>query len=262
MISQALLSTIAQAYLLSLGFYRAAVDGVWGPKSIAAASHWWAASEQYIRSRLAQPRMGVFPVQFRIIAAQIHLTDLGLYHGHIDGEWGPLSQAAAAGWQFPTPADKPSLSLTPYDVARRHLGVREIPGKQHNPTILNWYRKLIVSVYDDETAWCSTFVNFCALEAGYERTGKLNARSWLHIGERITTRQARQGDVIIFERGNSVWQGHVAFIQSINLETGRAVCLGGNQNDAVNLQSYPLSKLLGIRRLRSLETLQGGSNKI
>jgi uncharacterized protein (TIGR02594 family) len=152
--------------------------------------------------------------------------------------------------------------MSPYTVAQRYLGVREIPGIKHNGIILNWLRRLKVSIWDDETPWCSTFVNFCALEAGYERTGKLNARSWLDIGEHVTPQDAREGDVVIFERGNSGWQGHVAFLVAYDRKRCIMLCLGGNQNNEVNRTRYPTNKLLGIRRLRSLEQLQGGSSRI
>lgn len=154
------------------------------------------------------------------------------------------------------------MTAKPYDIAQCYIGVTEIPGKKHNPTILNWLRKLQVSIWEDETPWCSTFLNFCALEAGYERSGKLNARSWLKIGAPITPADAREGDVAIFARGTSGWEGHVAFIKEYDRKKGRMLCLGGNQADSVNYTYYSTNKLLGIRRLRSLDQLQGGSNKI
>jgi uncharacterized protein (TIGR02594 family) len=141
--------------------------------------------------------------------------------------------------------------MTPYQVAKTYLGTREVPGKKSNGVILNWYRRLQILINDDETPWCSTFLNFCALEADYERSGKLNARSWLKVGVGIQgIRNAREGDVIIFERGNSGWQGHVTFLVSVDLVAGTARCLGGNQGDAVTVATYDLGKLLGIRRLR------------
>ncbi|KKK66354.1 hypothetical protein LCGC14_2964930, partial [marine sediment metagenome] len=38
---------------------------------------------------------------------------------------------------------------------------------------------------EDETPWCSSFVNFCVCEAGYnpiKETGSARARSWLSWG--------------------------------------------------------------------------------
>ena len=265
-------SLIAQTHLKKLGFYQGSLDGKWGKRSISAADAWASERRQAIAA-LVPPAdrevilSGRANIGFlRTLAAQIFLKNLGPYSGAIDGQWGPLSRSAANAWLAvthpPAPIDSADGALTPYTVAQRYLGVREIPGKRHNPKILNWLRMIQVAVYDDETPWCSTFVNFCALEAGYERTGSLAARSWLRIGDEIPTAQAREGDVIIFRRGKSNWQGHVTFLKHYNRERGTMICLGGNQRDEVNYATYDTSMLLGVRRLRSLEKLQGASNKI
>ena len=266
-------SLIGQTYLAKLGCYSGKLDGEWGPLSIAGADEWVAAHRAEIAGRLvnAPDKATILAGRgsigfYRTLAAQIYLKILGPYSGEIDGVWGPLSRGAAAAWAAveypPEPLDGSNGILTPYGVAQRYVGVKEIPGKQHNPTILNWLRRLQVSVFDDETPWCSTFVNFCALEAGYERSGKLNARSWLDVGWKVPTQEAREGDVVIFERGTSGWEGHVAFLVSYDRQRGKMVCLGGNQSNAVNHSTYSTSKLLGVRRLRSLDQLQGTSNKI
>ena len=265
-------SLIGQTFLAKHRFYGGALDGKWGPQSIAAAMRWASECRHALAAMVqhddrATILAGRASIGFlRTLAAQIHLKELGPYSGAIDGFWGPLSRSAALAWAAvnfpPAPLDHPHAALTPYAVATRYLGVREIPGKNHNGTILNWLRRLQISIWDDETPWCSTFVNFCALEAGYERTGKLNARSWLDIGQTITSREAREGDVVIFERGSSGWEGHVAFLSDYKPTLGSMLCLGGNQRDEVNRTPYPTNKLLGIRRLRSLDQLQGGSNKI
>lgn len=254
----------AQTYLASQGFYRASVDGDWGPKSSAAAGAWYAASSTAIVARMPtiyrdRARGKVSQPTLRRLAAQIYLADGGYYAGEIDADWGPLSRDAARRWNLRT---RYPNGLTPYDVALNYLGVREIPGKENNTIITNWYRRLKVAIYDDETPWCSTFVNFCALEAGYERTGKLNARSWLDCGREVELSAARQGDVLIFERGTSGWEGHVTFLHTLDKTRQTASCLGGNQSDSVCLSNYSLAKLLGIRRLRSLDILQGSTSKV
>jgi uncharacterized protein (TIGR02594 family) len=272
MYTEDLKSLVGQTFLQSGGYYTGGLDGSWGPLSITAADRWVSAERQAIaamvppadRATILEGRANIGFL--RTLAAQIYLKKLGPYTGAIDGVWGPLSKSAANAWAAvhfpPAPLDTATGILTPYAVAARYLGVREIPGKKHNGTILNWLRRLQISIFDDETPWCSTFVNFCALEAGYERTGKLNARSWLDIGQTLTTQDCREGDVIIFERGTSGWEGHVTFLVSYDRRRGTMICLGGNQSDEVNLATYSTSKLLGIRRLRSLDQLQGGSNKI
>ena len=45
--------------------------------------------------------------------------------------------------------------------ARKHIGLAEIPGKQHNPVIVNWLTALGAWWNDDETPWCGTFVAHC-----------------------------------------------------------------------------------------------------
>ena len=270
--TEILKSLVGQTHLTAKGHYTGGIDGVWGPLSILAADRWVSEERAAIAARVPQRDKaaileGRASIGFlRTLAAQIYLADLGPYAGEIDGVWGPLSKSAANAWSAtehpPEPVDGSAGALTPYGVAQRYIGVREIPGKKHNGIILNWYRRLQISIFEDETPWCSTFVNFCAMEAGYERTGKLNARSWLDVGRRITAQDALEGDVVIFERGNSGWEGHVAFLKSYDRRLGKMVCLGGNQSDEVNHSTYSTAKLLGIRRLRSLDLLQGGSNKI
>jgi uncharacterized protein (TIGR02594 family) len=140
---------------------------------------------------------------------------------------------------------------TPYEVARNYLGTREIPGKKHNPVILRWLRRIGAAVFDDETAWCSTFVNYCAQVTGHERSGSLAARSWLKVGKVISLATARRGDVVILWRVSpKSWQGHVGFLEEYDAKTGQVCLLGGNQNDEVNFRYYPASQCLGVRRLR------------
>lgn len=250
-------SLIAQTYLRDFGFYHGALDGVWGPVSRKAALDWC--------MRPGNITIGTDAFN-RAYIAQLALAKLGLYRGALDGVWGPISRAAADAWYGarlpaakPLPTDDRRHSL-PYDVAKQYIGVREIPGKADNPIIVRWLRALATWISDDETAWCSAFVNHCAREAGYESTGKLNARSWLDVGETIPLSAARIGDVVILWRvSRNSWQGHVAFLDHHNAKRGLLYLLGGNQNDSVNITAYPVERLLGIRRLRSLDRLQGGT---
>lgn len=49
--------------------------------------------------------------------------------------------------------------------ARKYIGLTEIPGKNHNPTILNWLHGLKAWWKNDETPWCGVFAAHC-LRAG------------------------------------------------------------------------------------------------
>lgn len=143
------------------------------------------------------------------------------------------------------------VPATPYDLAKTYLGTRELPGKQHNKTILGWLRRLLPSADADEISWCSAFVDAMAAETGFEQSRKLTARSWLAVGEPIPAALAKPGDVIVFWREHpDSWKGHVAFFQE--WQGSRVRVLGGNQSDAVTSAHYPRSQVLGIRRLRRL----------
>jgi len=152
-----------------------------------------------------------------------------------------------------TPAASPSASV--YEIAMGYLGVQEVPGKKHNPIILGWLRAIGSWIHDDETAWCSTFANYCALLAGLERSHKLNARSWLNVGEPVNLEDAQRGDVVILWRVSPKSSyGHVAFFESYTPRYRLVRLLGGNQNDEVNISPYDVGRILGIRRLRPAKT--------
>lgn len=211
-------------------------------------------------------------MELRALIAQHLLATQGYYCGALDGLWGPLSRDAAARWQAahpetdPEPApksDRHGPVPTPYSLALTHLGQKEIPGVKNNPLILRWLRRLASWINEEETPWCSAFVNAMAAEAGYESSGKLNARSWLDVGEPVHIRNARQGDVVIYWRvEKNGWEGHVGFVHDIDLPRGLIRTLGGNQADSVSIATYSTTQVLGFRRLRSLDSLQGKSSAV
>lgn len=148
------------------------------------------------------------------------------------------------------------------EIALGEYAVEEIPGEEDNPRILQYFAEIGHQwVKDDETAWCSAFVNWVATKAGYERSNKLNARSWLDIGVEITGGAYKYvgdlvhiGDVLIFWReSKDSWKGHVGFY--INEDEDYYYVLGGNQGNKVQISKYPKSRLLGIRRLRKITDL-------
>jgi len=132
--------------------------------------------------------------------------------------------------------------------ALSQYGVTEIVGDVHNPTILKYFKSSGHSwVKDDETAWCSAFINWCAKSSGFKYTGKLNARSWLDIGEELDSPEL--GDLVIFWRKSkdSVY-GHVGLF--INEIGDNIYVLGGNQKNMVCIMPYNKAKVLGYRRLK------------
>lgn len=126
------------------------------------------------------------------------------------------------------------------------VGTKEVDGPGNNPVILGWAKELGIPYVSDDTAWCSLFINYVAFKSGLPYTKKLNARSWLDIGTKVTT--PKVGDVCVFWREHKdSWKGHVGLY--LGEQGGNINVLGGNQSNAVNVQQYPVSRLLGYRRL-------------
>jgi uncharacterized protein (TIGR02594 family) len=137
--------------------------------------------------------------------------------------------------------------MTPFDIAQSYIGLTEGPGPADNPKILEMYASVGHDwVEHDSVAWCAAFVGHCLEKAGIRSTRKLTARSYLDWGVPVEVTDAQKGDIGVIPRGNSSWQGHVFFIDRI--EGAWVWGLGGNQDDAVNVKRYPVSKLLGVRR--------------
>jgi uncharacterized protein (TIGR02594 family) len=134
-----------------------------------------------------------------------------------------------------------------YELAKAEVGTVEW-AEGSNPKVVAYYRDAgHPEVKDDAVAWCAAFVGAMLKRAGMPNTGLLTARSYLKWGDGVNLDQAKPGDIVIFKRGNSTWEGHVAFFVR-NAGTHLEV-LGGNQRDAVNISRYPVSQLLGIRRM-------------
>jgi len=102
------------------------------------------------------------------------------------------------------------------------------------------------------TEWCAAFVN-AILEMdgipGSESVSQnpLLARSFLEWGSPINPQDIQKGDIVVFPRGNSSWQGHVGFYVGRG-ENGMWVILGGNQDNQVRYDYYDPKRALGIRR--------------
>ena len=127
--------------------------------------------------------------------------------------------------------------------ARKELGVKETKGKTHTKRILDYHQATTLKATDDETAWCSAFVCWCLEACGIKSTRSAAARSYLSFGKRIS--EPTVGCIVVFQRGDSAWQGHVGFV--VGWDKTSISCLGGNQKDSVCIEKYPRSKVLGFR---------------
>ncbi|GJM34849.1 MAG: hypothetical protein DHS20C18_38500 [Saprospiraceae bacterium] len=137
--------------------------------------------------------------------------------------------------------------------AAAQLGVKEVPGIQgNNPQIVKFAQEAgFPTIRDDETAWCSVFMNWVAKESGYERSKSALARSWLNTG--MTIIQPEPGDVVVYWRvdRHSIF-GHVGLFMGYSVDHTRIYTLGGNQGNAVSISAYKAEQVLGFRRLRKI----------
>lgn len=150
----------------------------------------------------------------------------------------------------------PGAALRPIDVARAEMtytvaGITA-PGK-HHPRILMYHATTSLAATDDETAWCSSFVNYCVEQSGRTGTGSAWALDWKNWGQPAT--DPKEGDIVVLSRrwdGGS--GGHVGFFLASDEDS--VTLLGGNQRNAINIASYPRNgksgrfeyKLVAIRQ--------------
>lgn len=128
-------------------------------------------------------------------------------------------------------------------IARSYVGVREIPGPKHNPTIIGWLRKLKSWIKDDETPWCGTFVAAVMQEAGLPYPREFpRAKAWADYGSRLQTHVLAPGAILVFVRDGG---GHVGFY--VGEDSANYHVLGGNQGNAVSVTKISKSRLLASR---------------
>jgi uncharacterized protein (TIGR02594 family) len=125
------------------------------------------------------------------------------------------------------------------------IGVREIKGPEHNPTILRWIknlgRKIGIKVTDDETPWCGVYAGEVMQKAGFTPPDIcVRASSWSKFGVELA--EPTPGAILVFTRQGG---GHVGFYVSEDADTYHV--LGGNQSDAVNVTRIAKDRLSAVR---------------
>ena len=131
-------------------------------------------------------------------------------------------------------------------LARKYVGVREIPGARHAKQILIWWLAVANWVRDDETPWCGAFVGGVLKEAGLKvQKGGASARKWMEFGKPLDAPAV--GCIVIFWRGKRLgWKGHVGFVVGQD-QQGNLMVLGGNQNNQVSIRPFARNRVLGYR---------------
>ncbi len=164
-----------------------------------------------------------------------------------DGEVGPKTRAALGLKSPPTPANTMVAPSAPWmDLAVAELGVHEdsLPG-QHNARILEYHQTTTLKATDDETPWCSSFVNWVMSQSGRGGTNSAAARSWLNWGAPVAN--PTPGVVVVIKKKTagmtqatgSTTGFHVGFF--VSLSPSHVRILGGNQSNQVKYSSFPLT---------------------
>jgi len=125
--------------------------------------------------------------------------------------------------------------------ALKEIGVEEIHGIKHNDRVLQ-YHAVSGGFSTDEVPWCGSFVNWVMHQYNYD-TPKYPARakSWLHFGK--TSIIPVLGSIAVKSRTGG---GHVCFVVGKNMN-GDLYCVGGNQNDEVNIRLYKKESFIDFR---------------
>ena len=135
-----------------------------------------------------------------------------------------------------------TLPDTPWlQVALKEIGQRERHGPRHTPRILEYHASTSLRATNDETAWCSSFVNWCLSKVGITGTNLASAGSWLKWGKGCPPKAGAITVIHQFNSGSGLPASgnHVAFFLQ---DTGSHYkLLGGNQSNRVRESIYPKS---------------------
>jgi uncharacterized protein (TIGR02594 family) len=160
-----------------------------------------------------------------------------------DGIVGSKTWAALGMNVITTP--KPELARNApswMQIAAAELGVHEDsrPG-YNNRRVVQYHQTTTLKATDDETPWCSSFVNWVLIKAGYRGTNSAAAKSWLEWGRELGSPQP--GAITVIKKklvGSGVDKAtgsrsgfHVAFFVSPPLRL-----LGGNQGNQVRYSTF------------------------
>lgn len=137
--------------------------------------------------------------------------------------------------------------LTPLlKAAIAELGQAEVSGPRSNPRIIEYRRMAGIDIGGDDSVvpWCAIFINAMLAQAGVATSGNAMARSFVsskHF-ERLEAPIVGCITVISSSRGPS--SGHV-FLYVGDQNGLFFLGLGGNQSDAVTIDAWHKSKLVG-----------------
>lgn len=167
-----------------------------------------------------------------------------------DDYWRKIKKGTLTGWashKYLTPqlANAPTTGRPWLPIAYAEVGVKEIAGHDHNPRIIEYLHSTNLGApynNQDETAWCSAFVNWCVERSGHAGTDSATALSWASWGS--STSSPVPGDIVVFNWGGGY--GHVGFFASAT--STKVNVLGGNQSNEVMVKAFNKSQVYRFRK--------------
>lgn len=133
-------------------------------------------------------------------------------------------------------------------LARKYIGLEEIKGTRHNPTIIKWLDEMgqfsneaRAWWREDETPWCGLFVGWVL-----GRSGRYVVKEWYRAKEWISPQLTElsapaYGSIAVMSR---VGGGHVGFVVGKD-DRGNIMLLSGNQNDMVSIAAFSPDRIDG-----------------
>lgn len=131
-----------------------------------------------------------------------------------------------------------------YKIAEAEIGIHETRGPESTQRILEYHNCTSLDASNDETPWCSSFVNWVVCQAGGKGTNSAMARSWLNWGVPIA--YPFPGCIVVLKRGKAP-SGHVGIFKYRRSPGGWVHVVGGNQSDQVKVSLYAEANVLGYR---------------
>ena len=132
-------------------------------------------------------------------------------------------------------------------------GSKGKPNKKLGP-VFNRLASQGVTGPQSDCSWCAAFVTHAVKEAGGKIPTIIAARKFLNVGATVPEGSEQEGDIGVMWNneastgGRDGWGGHAIVIlsQDENSITG----IGGNQDHAVSIMTFPREMFLGVRRIK------------
>jgi hypothetical protein len=111
-------------------------------------------------------------------------------HKSEDGSWLAIKFGAnQEGWvssKYIVPVQEESPPWL--EIAVKELAIKEYAGEADNPRVVEYLKTTTLGSPEnanDETPWCSSFVNWCMEQVHLKGTDNAMARSWRHWGKKL-----------------------------------------------------------------------------